>query len=67
MNFLLPQPDSLGIVRTKELYLRKFKKELSDSDAQQILAKIMRHLFLINNPICSSTDNTPENPMTISQ
>jgi hypothetical protein len=63
MEFLLPQPDSLGISEIKELYLRKFGRILTDGEAAQVLGMVMRHLFLINNP-CSGTASTLENQTT---
>jgi hypothetical protein len=65
-DFLLPQPDAEGIASTKELYLRKYGRVLSDGEASQALGMLMRHLFLINNP-CTSTPSTPESPTTTSR
>ena len=63
-DFLLPQPDSVGITETKKLYLDKYDKVLSDAEAQEILGRLMRHLFLVNYPPCCNSENTFENPTT---
>ncbi len=66
MSFLLPTPDHIGIAKTKELYLKKYGKVLSDGEAGEILGKVMRYIYLVKET-CSSTLSTPENPTTISQ
>ena len=65
MDFLMPQPDAIGIAETKEICLRKYGRVVTDDEAKEILGRVMRYLFLMNNlPPCSSTDNMPENLMT---
>ena len=63
-DFLLPQPDAIGIAETKELHLSNYGRVLSDEEAHEILSRVMRYLFLINNPAPCSTDSTLENPTT---
>ena len=58
-----PTPDAEGLAKTKELYLNQFGKTLTDEEAYQILYSVMRFLYLINNPCCT-TPSTPENPTT---
>ena len=50
MEFLLPQPDAEGIAQTQELYLRKYGRTLTPDEAAEALGKVMRYLFLVNNP-----------------
>ena len=63
-----PTPDAEGIAKTKDLYLNQYGKTLTEEEAYQILFAVMRFLYLINNPLeeppCSATPSTPENPMT---
>lgn len=66
MTYLSPQPDAIGIIKTKELYLKKYNKVLSDGEAEEILGKVMRHLYLVNDT-CSNTQSTSENLTTINQ
>jgi hypothetical protein len=66
MNFLQPQPDEVGIAQTKALYLRKYKRVLSETEAGEILGKVMRYMFLVNYS-CLDMESTPENQTTIHQ
>ena len=63
-DFLLPQPNAKGIARTRELYERKYGRVLTDAEAAEALGKVVRYLFLINNPQCSTSASTSENPTT---
>jgi len=66
-DFLLPQPNTRGIERTKELYARKYGREISDAEAAEALGKVMRYLYLINNPQCSTSENTAASLTTTRQ
>lgn len=66
MNFLPPLPDSEGIAKTKQLYLKKYGKVIDDGEAEEILGKVMRYLYLVNDT-CSNTQSTSENLTTINQ
>jgi len=63
----MPQPNARGIQRTQELYLRKYGRYIGPDEAAEALGKVMRYLFLINNPQCSITPSTPESPTTTSR
>jgi hypothetical protein len=58
-----PTPDAEGIAKTKELYLNRFGKAITDEQAHRVLGSVMRFIYLINQP-CSDTPSTPENPTT---
>ena len=64
MSYACPVPDPEGIEKTKELYLKKYGMILSDRDASEVLALVIRHLFLTQIPSCSDTPATEENPTT---
>ena len=49
-DFLMPRPNESGIARTKELLLRKYGRAVTDDEAAEILRRVMRHLWLVNNP-----------------
>ena len=49
-DFLMPQPNDRGIARTRLLLLAKYGRDVSDAEAAEVLRRVMRHLFLINNP-----------------
>lgn len=66
MNHQLPQPNTVGIAKTKELYLNKYKRVLTDAEAAEILGKAMRYLYLVGTT-CLNTESTPENLMTTSR
>lgn len=60
MHYLFPQPDAEGIAKMKDLYLNRFDKELTDEQAAEILARIMRVLY-VTSDLCSDTLSTPAN------
>ena len=43
-----PTPDAEGIDKTKELYLNRFGKTLTDEEAYEVLNTVMRLLYLLN-------------------
>lgn len=61
MNYLLPLPDAEGIAKTKEMYLNRFGKVITDDQAADILGRIMRFLYLTSE-LCSDTLSTPASP-----
>lgn len=63
-EFICPQPNARGIARTQELYFNVSGRSITEEEARDILARVMRYLFLMNFP-CSDTERTPESPMTI--
>jgi len=66
LDFLMPQPSAEGMNDLKALYRRKFNKELSDGEAQEILSHLITIVFNIylTQLECSDTDSTPENRTT---
>jgi hypothetical protein len=42
----LPVPDAEGIKKTQELYARRFKIDLTNEEAADILGRIMRFIYL---------------------
>lgn len=65
-EFIFPQPDAEGIAETQKLYFNKVGRSILESEASEVLGRVMRYLFLLNMP-CSNTESTPENPMTTAQ
>lgn len=61
MPLLMPVPDAQGIRETKEAYKKNLGKDLSDAEAYEVLGRVMRYLFLINNP-CFDMPSMPESP-----
>jgi len=62
-EFVFPQPDAEGIAKTQELYLNKCGKIISESEAREVLSRVMRYLYVLNFP-CFDTESTPESPTT---
>lgn len=46
----IPQPDAQGIRETKEAFKQHLGKDLTDLEAYEILSRLMRYIFLVNNP-----------------
>src|SRR5580698_1246787 len=63
LDFLMPQPTAQGVSELQELYRRKFNRELTEGEAQEILAHLITIVFNIylTQLECSDTDSMPEN------
>jgi len=46
MSYLLPLPDPEGVAQTKELFLNKYGKAISDEQAADILGRVMKYIYL---------------------
>jgi len=50
MVHLYPQPDAQGLAKTKDFYLNRFGKTLTDEEAHEVLSAVMRFLYLQSLP-----------------
>jgi len=72
MTDLYPIPDAEGIAKTKEIYLNRFGKSLTDEQAAEILGRVMRFLFFVSEltaeetgaPHIALTDVLPPSPVS---
>jgi hypothetical protein len=51
MQHLYPQPTARGIARTQTFYKSQYGKDITGDEARQILARIMRFLYLSAHPL----------------
>jgi len=50
MVHLYPQPDAQGIAKTKDFYLNRLGKTLTDKEAHEVLSAVMCFLYLQSLP-----------------
>lgn len=62
MTYLFPLPDETGINQTKEIYRAKYGMEISDTQAYDILGRVMRHLYFLSELAREQKDDTPGMP-----
>ena len=60
MVHLYPQPDAQGLAKTKDFYLNRLGRTLSDEEAHEVLSALMRFLYLQSLP----PDAVPQEPGT---
>lgn len=48
MMQLVPIPDAQGIAKLQELYLNRFGKRISDEETAEVLGRLMRYLYHLN-------------------
>ena len=65
----IPLPTPAAIAKTKDFYLTKFERDLTDAEAYEICSLVTAHIYLtiLTNLKCFDTDSTQENPTTIAQ
>jgi hypothetical protein len=51
MQHLYPQPTAQGIARTQTFYKSQYGKDITEDEARQILARIIRFLYLSAHPL----------------
>jgi len=63
MVHLYPQPDAQGLAKTKDFYLNRLGRTLSDEEAYEVLSAVMSFLYLQTLP----ADAVPQEPDTQEQ
>jgi hypothetical protein len=49
-NFILPRPSARGIAKAQALMQEAYGRELTEREAMELLERMMRFLYLMNNP-----------------